>query len=214
MIIREEIRIVLVILVMSFFLFQSCSTIILEASRGISKTIPITSNTPDTKIIVDGELVGFTPMNFKPRKKSHVILIEKQGYSPFEIRITRKISPLLAMSIVGNLFWGYLGSILGLVILDIIKPSGDYFDNPDARKSIFARVSGAILCWSGATLVDFLSGANYTLSPKELSVTLTKIGEKPQSNIILIDEEHFRNIKWIRIKCADSVGEDEIVTLD
>ena len=58
--------------------------------------------------------------------------------------------------------------------------------------------------------VDSKSGANYSLSPKELNVTLTKIGEKPQSNIILIDAEKFQDIKWIRIKCADYEREDII----
>ena len=58
--------------------------------------------------------------------------------------------------------------------------------------------------------VDSRSGAIWNLSPKELNVTLSKIEEKPQPNLILIDEEHFQNIKWIRIKCADSDGEDEI----
>jgi hypothetical protein len=44
-------------------------------------------------------------------------------------------------------------------------------------------------------------------------VTLEKIEGKPQPNFILIDEEQFQNIKWIRIKCADSDGE-EIVNID
>jgi hypothetical protein len=69
---------------------------------------------------------------------------------------------------------------------------------------------GAIIGWIGCALVDGKSGAKYALSPEELNVTLTKSGEKPQPNIILIDAEKFQDIKWIRIKCADYEREDII----
>ncbi len=37
---------------------------------------------------------------------------------------------------------------------------------------------------------------------------------KPHPDFILIDVEKFQNIKWIRIKCADSAGKEEIVNID
>jgi len=37
---------------------------------------------------------------------------------------------------------------------------------------------------------------------------------KPHPDFILIDVEQFQNIKWIRIKCADSEGEDDIINVN
>ena len=57
MIIQRKIQILLALLVISTFLFQSCATII----RGSSKEIPITSSILEAKIIVDGKEMGNTP---------------------------------------------------------------------------------------------------------------------------------------------------------
>ena len=200
MIIKRKTQIILALIVTSVFFFQNCVTIF----KGSSQKIPITSNAQGAKIIVDGEEVGYVPAILKlKKKKSHVIRIEKQCYNPLEIRITRKTSP--ALSILGNIFWGYVGMIPGAFM-----SLGEIFDGKQgkARKVVIA---GLIIGWGGGILVDFLSGANFTLSPKELNVTLTKIEGKP--NIILINAEQFQNIKWIRIKCADS-DEEEIVNID
>ena len=63
---------------------------------------------------------------------------------------------------------------------------------------------GLLLGWGCAVLVDSQTGANYSLFPKELNVTLTEIGKDSKPNIIIIDAEKFQDIKWIRIKCAES----------
>jgi len=173
--------------------------------RGASQKIPVTSNPIGAKIIVDGEEMGNAPLNLKlKRKKTHIIRIEKQGYNSLEIGITKKTSALV-WSILTNALWGYLisgvGPILGIVVRSDGPASPLYFFVP------------AIVGWIGAVLLDTQSGATRTLSPKNLNVTLTKMGEKPQPNIILIDAEQFQNIKWIRIKCVDDDKED-IVNID
>jgi len=198
---KGKIRIFLALFVSSVFLFQSCMTIM----RGSSQKTPVTSNPIGAKIIVDGKEMGNAPLNLKlKRKKEHFIRIEKQGYNPLEIGITHKTSALGA-SILTNALWGYLigavGPVLGIVVRSDGPASPLYFLVP------------TIVGWIGAVLLDTQSGATRTLSPKELNVTLTKIGEKPHLNCILIDADKFQDIKWIRIKCAD-IDKEDIINLD
>ena len=202
MIIKRKTQIILALVVTSVFLFQNCATLM----RGTSQKIPVTSSPAGTRIIVDGEEMGYAPLVLKLKKKrSHIIRVEKQGYNPLEIKITRKTSA--GLSWFGNVFYGALGFVGGEFLAIVI--SGEV---PLAR-TLPLFIGGGILAWLGAIKIDFLSGANYTLSPKQLNVTLSKIEGKPQPNLILLDAEQFQNIKWIRIKCADSGGE-EIVNLD
>lgn len=206
MTLKRDFRIFLVLMISSIFFLQNCATIV----RGTYQKIPVTSNPLGAKIVVDGKEVGTTPINLTlRRKKIHNIKIEKEGYEPFTVIINRKTSMLL--SLLGNTFWGGgLGALIGLA-------AGD----SKARTSKSERgggglggfIVGVIIGYFSSIRVDFSKGANYSLSPKELNVTLTKIGEKPQSNIILIDAEKFQDIKWIKIKCVDN-DERDIINLD
>ncbi|MDH5707413.1 MAG: PEGA domain-containing protein [Candidatus Aminicenantes bacterium] len=203
MITQRKTQIILALLVSSVFLLQSCTTII----RGTTQKIPITSNPMGAKIIVDGLEKGNTPIELKlERKKNHIIRIEKQGYNPFEVIITRKSSLSILGSILGNyclgyILGGYMGALLGKLLLA---------EEPEQGIGWFV---GMILGWAGAIAVDFSTGANYNLNPGNLILTLIKIERKPQPNFILIDGEQFQNIKWIRIKFSDS-DKEEIVNID
>jgi len=208
-IIQRKSRIILALLASSVFLFQNCATIF--SGFRTSQKIPVTSNPSGAKIIVDWQERGYAPLNLKlKRKENHIIKIEKQGYNPVHISIERNTSRSLAfLSSWGNLYFGALiGSIAGLGALALLDPhlSNDAVDAA-------AILAGLMIGVGSAFYVDSKSGAKFTLSPKELNVTLTKIEGKPQPKFIPIDAENFQNIKWIRIKCADSDGE-EIVNLD
>lgn len=202
MIIQRKTQIILALLVTSVFFFQNCATL----SRGTSQKIPVTSSPSGAKIIVDGEEMGYAPLELKlkRKKKSHIIRVEKQGYNPLEIRITRKTSA--GLSVFGNIPWVGIGVFFGGI--------GAYIWEEYREWQGLALIIGGTILGLGPLLIDFLSGANYALSPTELNVTLTKQEGKPQPKIILIDAKQFQNIKWIRIKCADSDGEEEIVNLD
>ena len=202
MIYQRKIQLILALTVSSVFLFQNCATII----RGTTQKIPVTSNPIGAKIIVDGLEIGNAPIELKlKRKKNHLIRIEKQGYSPFEIRITRKSS--LLPSILGNLYMGggAIGGLLGsFLAIEIFEGEGDAY---------VGLCIGGLIGLVGAIVVDFWTGANYNLSLNNLNVTLTKIGKNAQPNFIHIDAEQFQNIKWIRIKCVDN-DKEEIINLD
>jgi hypothetical protein len=196
------------IVILSFFIFQNCAT----TMRGTSQKIPVTSNLIGAKVLVDGKEMGYTPLNLSlKRKKNHIIRVEKQGYIPLEIRVLREKSSLL--SVLGNLFWGVVGALPGAFIaweggmhFFLFPFAGDQLEEKaeNMETGSILALFGFIVGWGGAILVDSLSGANYTLHPKTLSVTLTQYREKARPHIILIDAEKFRDIKWIRIKCDEN----------
>ena len=191
---------VLALLVLCVFLFQYCATII----RGTSQEIPVTSNPSGAKIVVDGEEKGYAPVIVKlKKKKSHIIQIKKEGYNTVEILTTRKTP--IGVYFLGNLLLGAsmaFGNIMLFANLDTN-------DKISGELAVGGMISGGILMLIFPFAVDSRSGAVCELSPKQLNVTLSKIEEKPISNFVLIDAEEFQNIKWIRIKCADSDGEDK-----
>ena len=195
MISQRKTRIILASLVTSIFLFQNCATIY----KGTSQKIPITSEPSGTMIMVDGNEIGHVPLVLKLRKnKSHIIRIEKQGYNPYEIKIMKKIS-ISVLAILGNYFLASTALYIYWRLAGI--------ENTD--KSGWPIIGLTL----GLTLVDTLSGANFTLSPTELHVTLTKLEGKSQPNLIIINAEQLQNIKWIRIKCVDN-DKEEIVNID
>lgn len=206
MTLKRNFRIFLILMISSIFFLQNCATII----RGTSQKIPVTSNPIGAKIIVDGNEMGTIPVNLKlGRKKIHNIKIEKEGFEPFTVIINRKNSMLL--SILRNTFVGGVsGALLGLAAGD---SKARTIKSERGGGGLGGFTVGATIGYFSSIRVDFSKGANYSLSPKELNVTLTKIEEKPQPNIILIDAESFQDINWIRIKCVDNDDED-IINLD
>jgi len=208
MVIPRNTQIILALLVSSVFFFQNCATIF----RGTSQKIPVTSNPSGAKIIVDGNEAGYAPLELKlkKKKKNQTIRIEKQGYDPFEIGISGETSRSF------TLFDGVLGGVVGMVA-GVNAAIAFLPEDVSAGAGITAILAGwligSIIGGTSAMLLDSNLGGIYNLSPKELNVTLTKIEEKHQANFIVISLERFQNIKWIRIKCADSRGE-KIVNLD
>ena len=194
MIIQRKARILMALLVMSVFIFQSCMTIM----RGTYKKIPVTSIPSGAKIIVDGKEMGYAPLNLKlKRKSSHIIRIERQGYHTQEIQVARKCS--LLMTLLGNYF---LGATVGALVTNLFISETEG-DTP--------FLIGGLLGFGVHIITDFSTGATYDLLPKALVITLLQKEEKAKSNIILIDAEQFQKIKWIRIKCDNSEKEDVVI---
>ncbi|NIO48916.1 MAG: PEGA domain-containing protein [Candidatus Aminicenantes bacterium] len=105
MIIKRKKQIISALIVTSVFLFQSCLTI--SSGFRTSQKIPVTSNPSGARIIVDGKEVGNAPLELKlEKRKNHTIRIEKQGYNPLEIKITRKIQGLLPSIFINFLTGG------------------------------------------------------------------------------------------------------------
>lgn len=202
---KGKTQIFIVLMIICTFILQNCATIF----HGTSTKIPVTSNPLGAKIIVNGEEMGQTPFNLHlKRKKNYIIRIEKQEYNPLEIRITRKVSPFL--SILGNSFVGLLAAVpaAGAILPGLILGGEEA-----AEELGKAAVLSFFVGWGGAILIDFLTGANHGLSPKELNVTLSKVDGKPRIHFVMIDEKQVQNIKWIRVKCLDS-DHEEVLNLN
>jgi hypothetical protein len=213
---RRKIQMILALYVVIAFLFQGCARIITETSQ----KIPVTSNPPGAKIIVDGKEVGYAPLNLKLKKiKSHIIRIEKQGYNPLEIRITRKASDSLPLFILGDIFLGGAsGEMAATAVTYTVLYASNLLASKEERSKAtkvikIARTAGFFIGGAYAVLSDFISGANFTLSPKELNATLSKVEGESYPHFIVINTEQFQSIKWIRIRCADSDNE-QIINID
>jgi len=199
----------LALLVMSVFLFQSCATLMSGTSMGI----PVTSNPPGTKVLVDGQDMGQAPTLVKlKKKKSHTIRLEKEGYNPLEIRIekTGMGAGFNTLTIMTDILAGaFIGLVIGWALgRDAIEK--EYVNmwvevltdkKTDSDGSAFMLpILGMLL---GATIVPFVDsklGGTSTLTPEELNVTLKEAEGRAQPDVIFIDPERFQRIKWIRVK--------------
>ncbi len=108
-------------------LLSGCATII----HGSKQTVGIASNPTKATVTVDGQEFGQTPVNASlSRKDNHIVVINLEGYSPYETTLTRKVDGWIAGNIV-------IGGLIGLAV-DAIT-GGMYKLTPD---QIQAELSG------------------------------------------------------------------------
>lgn len=111
-----------------------CATIV----KGTTQEIPVSSDPTGARINVDGAPAGTTPATVTlSRKTNHMVTIEKEGFRPESVAITKSMG----------------GAVAGNII------------------------AGGLVGWG----VDAVSGAQYNLNPKTVSVRLQPIttGEAP-----------------------------------
>ena len=88
------------------FLIIGCATIM----QGTKQNIGISSNPSGAKVIIDGRIIGNTPLMEKlSRKDNHFVKIELDGFIPYETTLTRKLSGWVA----GNIIFG---GLIGLAV--------------------------------------------------------------------------------------------------
>ena len=192
-------KIVSVLTVSSLLIFQSCSLL----NQKLTQEVPVTSSPVGARIIVDGKDTGQAPLMLTLKKnKSHTIRIEKEGYNPTELRVLRKMKAravfeVLAVPIVA-VGTGLAVFLVQLAVTNAEKSYETY--NRTFTTTVF--ISGAAA--TAAVIADMTSGANHSLSPRELDVTLTKVEGQgpPQVGVIYLDAKHLGDIQWIRIRVA------------
>jgi len=167
----------------SVLLSQNCATL----TRSRQQIVPVTSSPPGAAIIVNGVRKGVTPklILFSRRDKDQTIRIECPGYNPFEIRMMRSYS---SFHVLAN---GVLGLVVGTAVATAWNLARDE-TAPDWSICIGTAVGGFLL-------IDVATRAGYALTPKDLTVTLTKADGTPRVDSLLVDPEDFQNIKWIRV---------------
>ena len=157
----------------------------------VTQSIPVTSSPPGATVAVNGRQQGVTPLEVRLARegKVHVIRIESPGYNPFEIQLKRRLS---AIPVVGNLL---LGGAVGLAAGSLLYLRPDVSSN---EASLIWLLGGAAAA-AGFILIDTSGGNGYALKPSELTVRLTKSDGTLRVDMIIIDAEDLRNIKWIRV---------------
>jgi hypothetical protein len=87
---------------------SACATIL----RGTRQGIGIASQPPGAQVIIDNQTYGVTPVAAKlTRKDNHHIVIQLEGYEPYEITLTRQASGW----VFGNILF-CLGAPIGIAI--------------------------------------------------------------------------------------------------
>lgn len=172
-------------------LSPNCGTL----TRSRMQRIPVTSAPAGATIALNGAPLGVTPVEIRldRKQKNQVIRIELPGYNPVEIRVKRKFAGGI---VPGNILFGAAAGFVPAGLfgwINILK--GDPFNDNSAW--IWAGLTAAF--GAAFTAVDMGDGSGYGLSPKDLTVTLTKADGVPRVDTLLVDAEDLLNIKWIRI---------------
>jgi len=82
---------------------SGCATIV----KGSHQKVPIASDPPGADVLVDGSLVGQTPLNVEmKRKHDHLVTIQKTGFRPMSVAVVKD---------VGGAVWGNIlaGGLIG-----------------------------------------------------------------------------------------------------
>lgn len=184
---RKNTGLVLLIILPSFALATSCATI----SREWRQWTSVISSPTGATVSVNGEPQGVTPVNLELARKNRyqVIRIESRGYNPFEIQVRRKAK---VSYFLGDVLLGVAAGVLPAAWGAVKRDSEDYFGKMLPVYGVAFAVP--------LVLIDLASGKGYKMTPKELTVTLTKADGPPRVDTILIDSEDFKNIKWIRVR--------------
>lgn len=94
-------RLLAISMVLAFI--SGCATVV----KGSHQGVPISSNPPGADVLVDGNLVGQTPLKVEmKRKHDHLVTVQKKGYQPRSIAVVKD---------VGGAVWGNIlvGGLIG-----------------------------------------------------------------------------------------------------
>lgn len=191
-----------VLAIFGFFILQNCS----QARRPkLTQDIPVTSNPVGARIIVDGEDAGQAPLILSLKKNgSHRIRIEKEGFNPTELVITRKLSPRAPLWLLAVPVSAGAGLLFGELITILVRAAREQHISNKTYTGAYVGLAiggalGAALAVGGMT-----SPQSHSLSPRSLEVTLTKVTGQgsPQVQVIYLDSEQLKDIQWLRIKLA------------
>jgi len=78
---------------------------------GLHETIPVRTNVPGARILVDGQPMGTTPQADSPlyvtlrKDKDHYVTATKEGYESSTRSLQRKLSGVGFVDVVGAYFW-------------------------------------------------------------------------------------------------------------
>ncbi|MDD8021072.1 MAG: PEGA domain-containing protein [Acidobacteriota bacterium] len=185
--------IVLIVVVLS-----SCQSV----SRGKVQNIPATSQPTGVNVLVDGKLVGQTPINLQLARESvHSVRFEAEGYRPVEIQITQRRPPMVE-TMLSNLWLIPVGGVvIGSPIYLIWRgATGKFEELGEWGRATASGVAGGLIAWLVGSNLDRNRASSSDLEPQTLHIEMEKAqaeGESPE--VIQIEKENLQQIHWIRI---------------
>ena len=131
-----------------------CATIVSGTTQGIR----IESEPPGADVLLDGENKGVTPIQIKVSRKqtSAVIRVEKTGYAPASVPLTRGTN--------GAITWDFVFGGIQLV-------------NQGAGTG--QRVVSAAVLSIGTLAIDLMAGGAYTQKPDRIHIALRALPTPP-----------------------------------
>lgn len=172
--------------VTSVLLAQGCATVF----RTRTPPIPVTSSPAPSTVSINQKLQGQTPIEIRlaRRRSPQVIRIESPGCNPLEIQVGRDAA---APNYLGDTLLGAAaGSLIALAQATAKGPHHFWTD-----LAIDVPAGAAI-----RILVDLIIDEDTGLRTRELLVTLTKAGQPPRVETMVIDAKAFKDVKWIRVR--------------
>lgn len=94
-----------IVLITACTLFSGCATIV----KGTTQVIPVSSDPTGARVTVDSSPAGTTPTTVTlNRKQNHMVVIEKDGFAPESIAVTKSMGGAVAGNIIagGLIGWG------------------------------------------------------------------------------------------------------------
>ena len=86
-------------------LLSGCATIV----KGTTQVIPVSSDPTGARVTIDSAPAGTTPTTVTlSRKQNHMVVIEKEGYAPESVAVTKSMGGAVAGNIIagGLIGWG------------------------------------------------------------------------------------------------------------
>jgi hypothetical protein len=192
--VKQKATYVLFILTLaSALLASNCATI----TRRAEQRIPVTSAPAGATVIVDGKVAGQAPLVLTLKKnRSHRVRIEQEGFNPMDLVMTRKLTARTFITLL-YIPIGAMGGLVSGLIFQLVTNPDVSWDTPPTALAVGTIVGGAL--GAAGLVADMTTGANHSLSPKVLDVTLTKADRTPRVDTKVLDADDFRNVKWIRV---------------
>ena len=175
----------------------SCRSI----NQDIFQNIPATSQPTGVNVLVDGKLVGKTPINLKLDKESvHTVRFEAEGYRPVEIQITQRRPPLVETMLKNAWLIPVGGVVIGTPI-DLIwyGITGKYEELGEMGRAMASFAVGGLISWIVGSNLDRNQSANSILEPQTLHVEMERAQAGEAAEVIQIERKNLQSIRWIRI---------------
>jgi len=149
-------------------------------------------------VIVDGKIAGQAPLVLTLKKnRSHRVRIEKEGFNPTDLVIKRKLTARTFITLL-YIPIGAMGGLVGSFIVLLATNADVSWETPPKAMYVATIIGGAL--GAAGLVADMTTGANHSLSPKVLDVTLTKADGTPRVDTMLVDTDGIRNVIWIRVR--------------